>query len=572
MIVVDLNSTQTPNLMTAVKNIIRAAIIQLDDVEGYQTFLDSHKRKINMNYDLELLQEFVAARDVQKCVMYLTDIETFDNGLLSDLLSLLSAWRDRIPFVLLLGKSTTVDLFEARLPKSTIQLLDCALFDVSEKSDPCSQINQMFQGRSNKFAPSLGPVASTALVDMSREEDLCAASFSRAVKYATMSHFFANPLSILLDPDTVDAKSSREICEAIRSTDSFRAFAEQKLDENDTQAVSNLLNDDKALLNIVKEAVKGGQEAISRHQAAGTLFAAVLRSITPSDVPIDPSSIQVQTLFGPSFLESATYTELIARIPSLPSNHMRSLLNTIHQRNSPADLELKALAKKLDHIAPATLKAPLRSAYDPSHTTTSTTITNNKVSLSKHGPKLSAKGTEYTRLVDEIADAFSSYFEDNIRNPTNLFMHEAFVYDLKSPLAAVFTPRPRYATERALSAPHDYLGCDCCEGQVSGQLSASQPPTSILWQLWCEAGGIVNVRDLWSAFSAIVVDRKEHEEEGEDLQANGDDDAAHVSGTVDERMALALFYRGLAELKMMGFVKGTKRKADCLAKTAWRGL
>ena len=34
----------------------------------------------------------------------------------------------------------------------------------------------------------------------------------------------------------------------------------------------------------------------------------------------------------------------------------------------------------------------------------------------------------------------------------------------------------------------------------------------------------------------------------------------------------ALFYRGLAELTFLGFVKETKRKTDHVAKLAWKGL
>ncbi len=597
-IVVKIDSTQTSNLMTALKNVIRTAIIQLDGVQGYQVFLDARKRKIPMNYDLELLQEFAAARDVQKCVICLTDIESFDIVLLTDFLSVINAWKDRIPFILLIGISTTVDLFEARLPKSTIQLLDCTLFDVSKETHPYLQMYQSSVGKLNALTLSLGPVVSNTLAEMAREQDTSAGGYRRAIKYATMSHFFANALAVFLDPEMQDEKPDREICEAIRSTDSFRAFTEEELKRGNGQVVRSLLSDDEALLRAAKEAVHVGQEAMCRHRAAATLFETVLRSITPPDVPLDSFSIQIQALSGTSFLDSTTYTELISSITTLPSDGMRGLLATIQQHTDGHDIDVDALQQKLNHIAPPTLKAPLRSAYDPRHTTTSTTITNNKVSLAKHGPKLSAAETAYTRLVDEVVATLSTHWATHIRDPRTLFMHEAFVYDLKSPLAAVFGPRPRFATERALSSPADYLGCACCGGRAEGRLAASQPPTSVLWQLWCEAGGVVNVRDLWNAFSAIVVDRRgegeedgeeeeeekeggkgrtheeEKEEEEKEAQANGGGHhaAAPVSGRVDERTALALFYRGLAELGMLGFVKATKRKMDCLAKTAWKGL
>ena len=572
-IVVSLDSSQTANLMTALKNLVRAALIQLDGIDGYQMFLNERKRSIHTNYDLELLQNFVTSRKVQKCVVYLTDVEAFDIVVLTDLVSILSAWRDRIPFVLLLGISTTVDLFEARLPKSTIRLLNCRHFDASIRVNPCLEIYQKLHSPSHGSVISFGPAVSSVLLEISREQDASAASFSRAIKYATMSHFFANALSILLELDTDDMYADRELCEAIRSTGSFRAYAEEKFNEGEARAVRDLLDNDKALLGAAREAIWKGQEAIARHHAAVELLEELSNLLESPEVSSDFFSIHAQASSGRSFLDSALFTDLITSITNLPSDDMREILDVIQKNNMSLQHDINTLTRKLDCIAPTSTKVPLRSAYDPNHATTSTTITNNKVSLSKHGPKLSAKETEYTRLVDQIRDTLTSYFENNICNPTNLFMREAFVYDLKSPLATVFTPRPRHATERALSTPYDYLGRDCCEGQATGQISATQPPTSILWQLWCEAGGIVNVMDLWNAFSAVLVrqkgDDEKEEEDDDDSKVSG---VAQVAGRMDERMAFALFYRGVAELRMMGFLKGTKRKADCLAKTAWKQL
>jgi origin recognition complex subunit 3 len=155
-------------------------------------------------------------------------------------------------------------------------------------------------------------------------------------------------------------------------------------------------------------------------------------------------------------------------------------------------------------------------------------------------------------------------------------MNEAFVYNLRTPLFGAFTPRPRYAIERALDRPGDYLGCECCtrDDQLADGIGTDKlPPTSLLWQLWCEAGSIVNVRDLWEAFCAAIVDR-ENEDEGDEEEAEGRThaDRSGISSGIDERMALALFYRSLAELRMLGFIKPTKKKVDCLAKAAWKGL
>ena len=130
-----------------------------------------------------------------------------------------------------------------------------------------------------------------------------------------------------------------------------------------------------------------------------------------------------------------------------------------------------------------------------------------------------------------------------------------WLYDSRSPLKDVFTPRPRPVMERALSRPHDYLGCNCCQTSEDS-IKPTFPPTAILYQLYLETGSLINVADLWTAFYATLGG-----EEGE----GGD-------GATDERTALVLFYRALAELRSMGFVKPTRKKADHIAKLAWKGL
>src|SRR5271163_1445610 len=109
----------------------------------------------------------------------------------------------------------------------------------------------------------------------------------------------------------------------------------------------------------------------------------------------------------------------------------------------------------------------------------------------------------------------SSYFASHLIDLKSLFMHEAFVYDLKLPLSTAFTPRPRYAIERALDRPADYLGCECC---ATKQQSNALPPASLLWQLWYEAGSVVNVKDLWETFKARIMEPGEDEDEGMDQQ------------------------------------------------------
>lgn len=262
-----------------------------------------------------------------------------------------------------------------------------------------------------------------------------------------------------------------------------------------------------------------------------------------------PLDVYLEALSG-DLLTSPMLQDLLLSVKKMPSDSLRQLLDIILPDLIPVD-ELGQLQAELHLLVGDSIAAPLRSAHDTQHSTLQTTVIGQKVKLSKQKAKLSSAETEYTLIVDGVHDSLSKHFSETLINPYDLFLHEVFIYNLKSPTRDAFLPRPRLAIERALSVPFDYLSCECCE-EAEGSLSASQPPTAILYQLYLESGSLINVFDLWSAFNAII---------------GGED-----GGRCEERMAFALFYRGLSELRSLGMVKQSRKKIDHLAKMVWKGL
>jgi origin recognition complex subunit 3 len=158
--------------------------------------------------------------------------------------------------------------------------------------------------------------------------------------------------------------------------------------------------------------------------------------------------------------------------------------------------------------------APLHTQHDVRNDSLRTTVVAQKVLLSKHKAALSEQDKAYSDLVTQFHDQLEAYFASSFIDPKTLFLSEVLIYDLKSPHTEVFQPKPRFAVERALASPHDYLSCDCCSG-VDGNpaaLSATQPATAIVYQMYLESGTLINVSDLWSAFNAIAGDGVEENE------------------------------------------------------------
>lgn len=259
-----------------------------------------------------------------------------------------------------------------------------------------------------------------------------------------------------------------------------------------------------------------------------------------------------------SLIESASFEDILASIKKLSSDALNDLLEDLIETLSSSDAvtELQEIRDDLNQLTTSLTDSttPLRSAYDIHHSTLRTTVVAQKVSLSKNSSKLSTEDNTYTKIVDRVFDTLSNHFRTTLINPSDLFLHEVLIYDAKSPHREVFTAKPRFAIERALSSPHDYLGCECCSAGEGAGLEALQPATAVLYQLYLESGSIINTADLWEAFWTIVGAEGGEDEEGE------------------KERALALFSRSLAELRYMGMIKGSRKKADHLAKLAWKGL
>ncbi|KAF9894214.1 hypothetical protein FE257_007716 [Aspergillus nanangensis] len=545
--VVALESGDAPNLKTTLKNIIRAAITNTEGNDGYQSFLTDRDGPRLLGYDLDLLGEYVKRKNVKRLVIAFRDSEAFDPSILTDLLSLLSSWLDRIPFTLLFGISTSIELFESRLPRSVVALLRGRYFEIHEASNCVDRIYERLQAElDTRFW--LGRNITTVLFEKSNDLFQTPEAFSRTVKYAYMSHFFTNPLAIFLADKEPHNSPPGKLCETIRNVPSFRRHCEQLRDEGSSEKVRSLLEDDQYLVQECMQHLQYGQQRMRNIFQVVKAIHKYLRdlSITKrtsiSDLSIRALSGELQnspymddTLKAFKALDSVKLQETLATLPSFMTEHP----------------ECQELQQSLDALVLAyPNEGPLRSEHDGHNSTVSTTVVQQRVRLNKGKTKLSKQDTEYTQIVDRFCALSEACFAEALIRPQDLFLHEVFLLDMKNPLKEVFSPRPRFAIERALSSPFDYL---VSNSETAGtKISAKQPPTAILYQLYLESGSLVNIYDLWQAFYAVY-------------ESEQDTDC-------DERVVMTLFYRALSELKVLGVVKNSRKKVDHVAKSAWMGL
>ena len=338
------------------------------------------------------------------------------------------------------------------------------------------------------------------------------------MQYAYMAHFFANPLSCLLSVELTFEILRPQHFEAIRNLPSFRAHAENLLNNGKTALVRSLLDSDEELFNYAQEAIQEGQRLLKGMAESVDVFL-LIRSFFSKTQDISRSALYIKAAAG-ELLQSPMLRELLLNIKRAPSGTLESLLKELINELEPKDEHHLKVLKALQADLAALISkaggdsATLRSEHDIRNETLRTTVVAQKVELSKQKSTLSKQDASYSRLLTTFCEWVEFYFQDSLPNPNEIFLIEVITYDLKAPLRAVFMPKPRFVVERALSSPHDYLQFETSEdGGAVEALSASQPATTILYQLYLDSAALVNVADLWSAFNAVLGGEEDEEKE-----------------------------------------------------------
>ncbi|KAI1322205.1 origin recognition complex subunit 3 N-terminus-domain-containing protein [Xylariaceae sp. FL0255] len=555
--VVRLRSTDASNLKTVMKKIIHdISRGESGDEDELEVQVSKDGRKF-LNYDLEALHIHITTHGrIGPVVVAFQDSEAFDSGLLSELISLLSSWLDRIPFTFLFGVATSVELFETRLLKSTCQILYGDQFDVEQTASIVDKIFKTAVAHSD-CPVRLGPSLVESLLERQRDQVASIPDFARSLKYAYMCHFYANPLTVLLS-DQFDADT--EILEVVRCLPSFRQSVEASIESKSPGNARSLLEEDDYLISELRENLEG------RHSWAVKLLRNLKILLANKVLSVDFASLYLDAMSRGISLsdQHVQFSETIKKMqPHETESYIFQILAVLENGDSSLGLDpwkdevpetVALLSEILESLQGLQRTADehghvLRSKYNGQNKVLRTTVVAQKVQLSQDTAALTDEDDAYTELIDRLLEHLET--TTCVENASNLLFNEIWLYDAKVPLKDVFIPRPRTVLERALSRPHDYLSCSCCKSGED-QILPSLPTTAILYQLYLETGSLINAADLWSAYYAMV---------GEDNDEG-----------LDERAALVLFYRAMAEMKAMGFVKQSRKKADHVAKLAWRGL
>ncbi|PHH72528.1 hypothetical protein CDD80_4480 [Ophiocordyceps camponoti-rufipedis] len=311
-----LRSSDVTTVKAALKKTIR------DATAGEAGDGDEGKGRRYLDYDLEALEASLESESesCEHVFVGFQDSEGFDGGLISDLISKFQSWRSRIPFTLLFGIATSVELLQARLAKSACRLVYGAQFDCVQTE---TILEAVFKGAvaAGDVPLRLGGRLLGSMLERQRTQMAGIQALISSIKYAYMCHFYANALSILDGGDELEeGMLQAEHVEAVRNLDSFRREVERATETGSEESLAHarrLLEEDAYVLEQVKGVGEGRRRWVSR----------VLRAVLGLEAAVSGDDKQ-----------GKTFPEAYTSAASGEGGRVREQLERMRRRSSAEEL------------------------------------------------------------------------------------------------------------------------------------------------------------------------------------------------------------------------------------------
>ncbi|XP_031567831.1 origin recognition complex subunit 3-like [Actinia tenebrosa] len=502
-------------------------------------------------------------------VVILEDFEGFHPPVIQDFVSVCSQYTHDIPLVMVFGVATSVSAVHQVLPHSVSTLLSIERFQ-SQPSLTCllEIISKVLMTAGIPF--KLGHKVFRFLYENFLFHDFSLQNFSTGLQFCMMEHFYENPVSVVCckqeERESVITDLSHEELEIMRRRPSFRKYVEScEMKEQ----VFLLSDDDHTKDVIIKLLVK--------FDCYHKYFFPVLdclHAIT-ANLPKHLLGKRVRDVYelclNSNIYEQEQYKESLSLLRVYAKDELLLLLQkcvvilTSSLKESCKELEnhrdkLTSFLEQFEKIGEVKQTEETTTPVEPKVTTPKILSRFELQEKLKTAAKQKRKDSPFDQLRQEVVEYLNQFFREYLTCPQNMPLHEVMYFDGITAVKQHLIGMPRVAIQTALTNPHHYLKCECCEIDA-GTIQDSLPDISIAYKLHLECGRLINLYDWLQAFSVVIdpdscsskkkTPAKKKKKSNEELQAR--------------------FIRAVSELQFIGFIKPTKRKTDHVQRLTWGG-
>ncbi|XP_029656377.1 origin recognition complex subunit 3 isoform X1 [Octopus sinensis] len=495
-------------------------------------------------------------------VIIFEDLESFTLKPLQDFIMICSSYQCRLPMVFIFGVATTMNSVHNSLPKLVSSQLCMEKFQVPPPSEYMTRL--LDETLLNADVPfKLGPKVFEYLLDVFLYHNFSISYFMKGIKIAILDHFFSCSLSYLILPEKNSEVMTQHIKQtdpdAVRQLPSFMKYVE--ISPHSKQ--KSLLLSDKAL----KEELAKLLEDFHLYHKNFFIMLNCLHILVGKlpKYPLGKQRRELYLLCLKQFIcDTEQYQEAMNLLRFLSKDELENMLiscqesllkQTLTDPCIPVCSKLCDFLKMLEDLDGMKLEEENKGNSDDEELAQLPKRTNlhNLRKTLQEMDKKKKKLSPFEKLREEIISYMDSNFRIFLKCPSSIPLHEVFYYDSLPILQDYFTVCPRAAIQKALSQPHSYLKCSCCEADP-GVILSSFPDVCVAYKLHLECGRLINLYDWLQSFITVL------------------EDSENKPKRKDQHKVLqARFIQAISELQFLGFIKPTRQKTDHVARLTWGG-
>ena len=589
-----------------IKSLIQQIVLELTDDEGDDKAAAIKKTDANLSALEKWYSNKYPPGHVEKqppLVVILQDFESSAGAALTDLILLLKRYSS-LPFVLIFGVATTITTVHRTLPHSATAKLTINTFGSPPAAKLLDQvIESVIIDSNNPF--KLSHKVFQFLIENFLFHDFAVEHFLQGYKFIIGEHIYRTPATFLCtDLKTAQSKlknlNENEL-DSIRRLPSFKALVEKSE------------GDEGVKLLVDKEAcVKKVSQLLEDFHANLSLFTVMVKCLhfLVCDLPRKPLGKVLRDVYeyamkgnlasSQPYKEAWQFLKLVSRfdlqektrqavveLKKIKDKRLETLVNNLEESltkltnldeedtscvSSPAVMSLSAAMSTTGDksssslpILPSSIPSLPSSAF-----TTPLTSASNSPQSAKTAPKLdrfklkeallqsmkeknkATPARPFDIIRNEILNAFNAAFTEHLTPPSEMTLHEIFLFSAPGAVRRHLVGAPRAALHTALTDPWEYLDHKDLKIQDIGEISPAFPDICIGYKLHLECQKLINLYDWLMCWNTI---------------STGGEEAQDVPDQVQQ----AKFAKVVQELQHLGFIKTSTRKTDHVARLTFGG-
>ncbi|KAH9771289.1 Origin of replication complex subunit 3 [Citrus sinensis] len=505
-------------------------------------------------------------------VVIVDDIERCCGSVLSDFILMFSEWVLKIPVILIMGVTTTLDAPRNILPSNVLQRLCPCMFTLGTPSERMDAIIEAVLVRQCSGF-SISHKVAVFMRNYFVRQDGTITSFIRALKIACSQHFSMEPLSIILkgfflEEDRQGLQDGLLLQAMFKHAFDLPSYGRNKMGEENVGSFAHCLSELKrsqtewrTVVLCLYEAGKGDRiqlldllcealnPALYSSRTSGT-FTKVDKGhgVSPSN------NFPVQQ--HPIMRKGRLICQAVQKVRDLPIAQLYKLL----KRWEELTVDINEIHAKLKELLSVIKLENGRSSRQDMADSSKRPVSRSQLNIEKE-----------SRAVNEKAASLIECMVRDYMQPVECSpLHEIVCFKNVETLQLALIGDPRRRIQIDLLESYKILRCSCCS-RSGHSLLPSLHDTSILYNLAQEHGDHINLHDWYQSFKSKVCSSRskgKHKSKQSPLPKKRKD--MNEPDKPCEASIQARFCKAVTELQITGLIRmPTKRRPDFVQRVAF---